>query len=200
MLALLFAAALSAVAAAPAGSSGVVDAYIEKYFETFPSRATEAGRHDRDSELEDLTPERRAAWIAFNRKTLDDLSKLPAAASEDDRRDAELLRARVEWELFELADRRRADARPALLDEPRGQRDGLPARPRRPAARRAARGRAGARRAAAALLPAGAGGDGVGAGFGGRARLRAHRIRAGEGVGAVLPRRIRDALLRRREG
>jgi uncharacterized protein (DUF885 family) len=111
MLALLLAAALSAVPAPPAGSAVVVDTYIEKYFETFPSRATEAGRHDRDSELEDLTPERRAAWIAFNRKTLDDLSKV-SAASEDDRRDAELLRARVEWELFELAGRRRADRDP----------------------------------------------------------------------------------------
>jgi len=112
MLALLLAASLSAVPATPAGSSGVVDAYIEKYFETFPSRATEAGRHDRDSELEDLTPERRAAWIAFNRKTLEDLSRLPAAESEDDRRDAELLRTRVQWELFELADRRRAERDP----------------------------------------------------------------------------------------
>jgi len=109
MLHLLLAAALPALVAAPPSP---VDAYVEKYFETFPSRATEAGRHDRDSELEDLTPDRRAAWIAFNRKTLDALSKLPAAASEDDRRDAELLRARVEWELFELADRRRADRDP----------------------------------------------------------------------------------------
>src|SRR5215831_8886863 len=99
MLTLLFAAVLSAVPAAPAG---IADAYIEKYFETFPSRATEAGRHDRDSALEDLTPERRAAWIAFNRKTLADLSKLPAGTSADDRKDAELLRARVEWELLEL--------------------------------------------------------------------------------------------------
>jgi len=109
MLALLLAAGLSA---APAGPPNLADAYIEKYFETFPSRATEAGRHDRDAELEDLTPERRAAWIAFNRKTLADLSPLPAGTSGDDRMDAGLLRARVEWELFELADRKRADRDP----------------------------------------------------------------------------------------
>jgi len=111
MLALLFAATLSAAPAAPSGPA-LVDGYIEKYFEIFPSRATEAGRHDKDSAVEDLTPARRAAWIAFNRKTLQDLARLPGAASADERMDAELLRARVEWELFELADRRRADRDP----------------------------------------------------------------------------------------
>jgi uncharacterized protein (DUF885 family) len=114
MLAFLLAAvlsALSALSAAPA-SPDLVDAYIERYFETYPTRATEAGRHDRDRELEDLTPARRAAWIAFNRQTLAALSKLPPSTSLDDRLDAELLRARVEWELFELADRRRAERDP----------------------------------------------------------------------------------------
>ena len=87
--------------------------------------------------------------------------------------------------------------RSALLDQHRRQRDGLPPRPRRPAAARAARGRAGARAAAAAVLPPGA-----------RRRSSAPapdkiapdfaRIAAGPGasVGAVLPRGIRDALLR----
>ena len=108
MLALLLAAALSAAPAAP----DLVDGYIEKYFETYPTRATEAGRHDRDGELEDLTPARRASWIAFNRRTLDALSKLSPATPLDDRLDAQLLRARVDWELFELADRRRAERDP----------------------------------------------------------------------------------------
>ena len=42
--------------------------YLDRYFATFPSRATAAGRHDLDWELEDLTPQRRAEWLAFNRE------------------------------------------------------------------------------------------------------------------------------------
>jgi hypothetical protein len=41
---------LSLVLAAAAPADPVA-AYIEKYFETYPSRATEAGRHDWDRDL-----------------------------------------------------------------------------------------------------------------------------------------------------
>jgi uncharacterized protein (DUF885 family) len=105
MLNLLFSLALAASAADP------VSAYIEKYFETFPSRATEAGRHDRDEELEDLTPEKLSGWIDFNRATLARLSASPGK-SEDDRLDEELLRSQIEWELHQLATRRRAERDP----------------------------------------------------------------------------------------
>ncbi len=99
----------AAVLATPPGD--VISAYIEKYFETFPSRATEAGRHDRDRQLEDLTPERLRGWVDFNRRTLE---RLAAASeqSEDDRLDEELLRSQVEWELHQLATRRRAERDP----------------------------------------------------------------------------------------
>ncbi len=107
MLGFLLALALSAPA-----PSDLVSGYIEKYFETFPSRATEAGRHDRDRQLEDLTPDRLRAWVDFNRQMLERLPAALAAASEDDRLDMELLKTRIEWELHELSTRRRASRDP----------------------------------------------------------------------------------------
>jgi hypothetical protein len=40
--------------------------YLERYFQTFPSLATAAGRHDLDSQLEDLSEQRRRNWLGFN--------------------------------------------------------------------------------------------------------------------------------------
>ena len=93
-----------ALAGAP---SDRVSVYIEEYFRTFPGRATEAGRHDLDRSLEDLSPERLRKWIAFNRETLEALRKTAAWPSEDDRLDAELLRSEIEWQLFQLETRSR---------------------------------------------------------------------------------------------
>lgn len=111
----------AAVAAAPARprAADLVSGYIEKYFETYPSRATEAGRHDHDRQLEDLTPERLRDWADFNRRTL---RLLPAALSspstrEDDRLDAELLKTRAEWELHELVARQRPARDPLFWTE-----------------------------------------------------------------------------------
>lgn len=42
--------------------------YLDAYFRMFPTRATEAGRHDLDKTLEDFSAERRARWIAFNER------------------------------------------------------------------------------------------------------------------------------------
>jgi len=101
MLALLLVLALSAPAepAAP---------YLERYFDMYPSRATEAGRHDLDTRFEDFSPERLEAWIAFNRSEEGRLaSALGGNLSRDDRLDAELLLRRVRWELDELATRDR---------------------------------------------------------------------------------------------
>jgi uncharacterized protein (DUF885 family) len=93
------------VALSVASPADLVSGYIEKYFELFPSRATEAGRHDRDRELESLTPERLKAWVDFNRRTLELLNAELASKtlSEDDRLDAELLRSQAEWQLLEMA-------------------------------------------------------------------------------------------------
>ena len=49
--------------------SASVDRYVERYFDTYPSKATEAGRSDFDDRLEDLSPARLLAWVAAGRET-----------------------------------------------------------------------------------------------------------------------------------
>jgi len=93
-------------------SADAVSAYVEKYFEVFPSRATEAGRHDRDRELENLSPDRLQDWIDVNRRTLESLRKNGAGAAPDDRLDAELLSSEIEWQLFQLETTKRPERDP----------------------------------------------------------------------------------------
>ena len=114
LAALLSAAPVSPAPTSPAASADPVAAYVERYFEMYPSRATEAGRHDRDRELENLTPGRLATWIDFNRKTRAALDVAAGSAGAEDRADFELLRARIDWELHEL-DARRRPARDPLF-------------------------------------------------------------------------------------
>jgi len=111
--ALLLSAALAA-ASARERPSDLVSAYIEKYFDTYPTRATEAGRHDRDRQLEDLTPERLRGWADFNRRTVERAaSALSSRATPwEDRLDLELVKARAEWELHDLVTRRRPSRDP----------------------------------------------------------------------------------------
>jgi hypothetical protein len=102
----LCAVVLSAPALArPAGVQPTVSAYIERYLQTFPSVATQAGRHDFDRQLEDLSAARRADWLRFNRETL---VRLDAATrggdlSLDDRLDAEALAAQIQREILTLS-------------------------------------------------------------------------------------------------
>ncbi len=101
---LLLAAALAAPPATAPAAPDLVPSYLDRYFEMYPFRATEAGRHDRDRELEDPSPARIAAWVAFNRRTVERLKALLAAAdqgSRDDRMDRELLLRHAERELFD---------------------------------------------------------------------------------------------------
>ena len=109
MLNLILSLAISVTA-----PSELVSGYIEKYFELFPSKATEAGRHDRDRQLESLTPDRVKAWVEFNRKTVErlDAELATKTLSDDDRLDAELLRSQAEWQLMELATLERASRDP----------------------------------------------------------------------------------------
>jgi hypothetical protein len=106
MLPLLLVASL---AASPVPD--LVSSYLEVTFETFPTRATETGRHDRDAELEDLSPERRARFHAANHAFLARVKEaLTRSLSDDDRLDADVLLRQIrltihEGEVLRLPDR-----------------------------------------------------------------------------------------------
>src|SRR5881398_842429 len=51
-----------------AACASAPQAYLDRYFHTFPTRATMAGRHDLDRDLEVLDAADRAAWLQFNRQ------------------------------------------------------------------------------------------------------------------------------------
>ncbi len=80
----------------------LLDTYLESSFSFFPTRASAAGRHDRDRELEDLTAERRAAWVTLNAESAAAAAALLAAPElgEEERLDLELLRREAERERF----------------------------------------------------------------------------------------------------
>ena len=56
--------------------AGLADSYLDRYFRMFPTRATAAGRHDLDTELEDFSPAQIAQWIDFNHATRSRLIEL----------------------------------------------------------------------------------------------------------------------------
>ncbi len=112
---LLLAVVLCApVRAQPAGMPALIDAYIERYFQTFPSVATQAGRHDFDRQLEDLSAARLADWLRFNRMTLDrlDAATKRGGLPSDDRLDAEALTGQVQREILALSAVRRPERDP----------------------------------------------------------------------------------------
>lgn len=102
----------------PAGA--LVSAYVERYFEMYPTRATEAGRHDFDARIEDYSPSRVRAWVDFNRETRAAL----AAASEvkglspDDRLDSLMVRSQIDREILDHDVLRRRDRDPLLWTAP----------------------------------------------------------------------------------
>jgi len=69
--------------------------YLDRYFHTFPTRATAAGRHDLDRELERLDAADRVSWLTFNQQTR------AALAGRTDL-DSELLGRAVDREIFAL--------------------------------------------------------------------------------------------------
>ncbi|HWM92120.1 MAG TPA: DUF885 family protein [Thermoanaerobaculia bacterium] len=94
---------LLAALAAPAQATTFQDAYLERYFDMYPTKATAAGRHDLDRRLEDLSEARRRSWLNFNRGAADGFRRLMTAPSTsfEDRLDAELLLRQAELEVFE---------------------------------------------------------------------------------------------------
>jgi uncharacterized protein (DUF885 family) len=96
--------------------AGVVEDYLDAYFEMFPTRATAAGLHDLDDSLEDLSPTKISEWVGFNRSVAEDLHALlgnPELEFED-RLDAELLLREAELQLLDL-DRLRRPQRDPLF-------------------------------------------------------------------------------------
>src|SRR5207248_10362554 len=71
------------------------DGYLDRYFHTFPTRATAAGRHDADRDLEVLDAAERASWLTFNQQTR------AALAGRTDV-DSALLGRAVDREIFAL--------------------------------------------------------------------------------------------------
>jgi Uncharacterized protein conserved in bacteria len=114
--------------------------YLDHYFQMFPTRATQAGRHDLDQQLEDFSRKRIDNWIEFNRAiraTLLDRLR-DQGLSMDDRLDGETLLAQVDRELNSLVALSRAERDPLYWSAVAGDatvfllvRDDLPLQERR---------------------------------------------------------------------
>ncbi len=89
---------------AVSSSASVVDEYLERYFETFPSAATAAGRYDLDDRLENLGQGERQVWTAFNRQIVAriDAELADPSVGLDARLDLELVRAEAERQVFDF--------------------------------------------------------------------------------------------------
>jgi len=103
-------------AAPPAAA--LAASYVERYFDMYPTRATEAGQHDHDSLIEDFSAPRIAAWVEFNRATLASLPAAAKGASFDDRLDLSVIRAQIDRELLDLDVLRRRDRDPLFWTSP----------------------------------------------------------------------------------
>jgi uncharacterized protein (DUF885 family) len=105
---------LLALAVAPASAASLADEYLDRYFAFYPAHATSAGRHDLDTKLEDLSPERRRDWVDFNRKTAETLRKRLADPKLDreERMDDELLLRQARLEVLDFATAKRPERDP----------------------------------------------------------------------------------------
>jgi hypothetical protein len=88
--------------------------YLDRYFETFPSRATAAGLHDRDAELEDLSEQRRRHWLGFNQGFIKGTERYLETGDVDreTRLDEELVLRHARREVFSLEVLRRPERDP----------------------------------------------------------------------------------------
>ncbi len=78
----------------------VADDYLDEWADFYPSRALTAGQVEASSRLEDFSPARIAAWLAFNQHALTRVRDLPEPSALDDRIDQQLLEGQIQRELF----------------------------------------------------------------------------------------------------
>lgn len=100
-------------AASDPGAELVAD-YLERYFATFPTRATSAGRHEFDDRLESLGASERVAWVEHNHSTLAAAERLLADPETpfETRLDLELLHRRAERTILDYEVRNRPQTDP----------------------------------------------------------------------------------------
>ena len=98
LLHLAFAASLSAASSV----TSLGDTYLDRYFRTYPTRATMAGRHDLDRQLEYLDEAERASWLVFNRTMRASVAAL-RPATHDEAIDRTLLRRAIDREIYQIA-------------------------------------------------------------------------------------------------
>jgi uncharacterized protein (DUF885 family) len=110
---------LVALLALPRPVPSIIESYLETWFATFPSRATEAGRHDVDERLESLPATKRTEWLDFNRRTAARLRQAldHPGLSRDDRLDGELLLRQAERVVFEWGTLKRPERDPLFWTE-----------------------------------------------------------------------------------
>ena len=85
--------------------------FIERYFDFYPTRATEAGRADFDRRLEDLSPRRLREWRTYLEATRDKAAGAPAVGEEASI-DRETMLYAVRGELFALDVRKTPERNP----------------------------------------------------------------------------------------
>src|SRR5262249_10870166 len=98
----------------PAFAGSLADQYLDRYYTFYPTRATAAGRHDLDTRLEGLSPQRRKDWEDFNRKEAETFQKRLADPRTDpeERLDDELLLRQARLEVLDFATEKRPERDP----------------------------------------------------------------------------------------
>lgn len=130
---------------ADAEATALVQRYLTRYFAMYPSRATQAGNHEYDQQLEQFTVGQRASWTDLNAEVLRTTARMlgitgqgspgtagrpsvngsaaPAAGplSADARLDLAVLRTQAEREWFDYSVRRRPERDPLFWSQSVGQ-------------------------------------------------------------------------------
>ncbi len=100
-------------------SAGLSERYVDRYLQTFPTRATAAGLYRYDDRIESLGAEERQQWIDFNIAFVDFFDTDDMAG--EDVEDLELLRRQIGQEIMEWRDEARPLNDPLFWAEPLSQ-------------------------------------------------------------------------------